>query len=182
MNRIDFKWDGPKRATRETARFREECASAGIEPMSTVQAATLLEDWQGVPKGTAVLVITRGDGGVGFVLDAKGDVSSVVADTIEPHNDGPIIVSIEGGGFPVERHALTPDLAMSLAWCLDELRRRGANEAEPVAVYEGDLSKLLAAELERDELRAKVAALEAQLANADREHDFTKTDAAPNDA
>lgn len=162
MNRIDFKWDGPKRTTREARDFRAECKSAGIEPLSTVQAATLLEDWQGVKKGALVLVTTRADGGAVYVLDDAGEVREVIVSTIEPSNDGPIIITIEGGGFPVERHTLTPDLAMSLAWTLDELRRRGADEEEPVAVYEGDLAKLLAAQLERDELAKRLADVEVE--------------------
>lgn len=189
---IGFRFDGPIRVPRSSADFRAECKACGLEPLSTVQACSLAKEWNGLPKGTPMLVITRTEGGTAFILDGKpGEVpAEVEAEVAElTKHDGPLTITITGGGVVPETHAATGDLAMDLAWALDELERRGAKSGEPVSVYEGDLAKLNARAMERDLLEQKLAdltterdALAAELLALKPGTDANGSPVAPNDA
>lgn len=184
MRKVDFRFDPPPGTPRKLspADFAAECAAAGLEPRASVGTMTLDKTWQGIPAGAAVLVICGTSGGSVFAADSNaGDVLTLrdpstglppVADlAVEATRRGPVIITMEGGGLEARRHT-SADTALDAAWVLDELRQRGAGEregAEPVAVYEGDLTALLLAQTEADELREQCADLAKQLAAAKAE-------------
>ncbi len=179
MRKIDFKFDPPKCSPRPLSFevFAAECKAAGMEPRNSVGAMSLDATWMGLPAGAPVLVVVGTNGGSVFAAESNaGDVLTLrdpstglppVTDlAVEAARRGPVIITMEGGGVELRRHTVV-DAALDAAWTLDELRQRGAGErpgAEPVAVYEGDLTALLLAQTEADELRAQCADLSKALA------------------
>lgn len=173
MRKVDFRFDPPKCSPRQLTHevFARECAAAGMEPRNSVGAMTLDDSWMGLPKGAPVLVVVGTNGGSVYASESSaGDVLTLrdpntgLPAALAPSNDGAVIITIERGGVELRRHTTTGDTALDLAWALDELRQRGGSNGDDVTIYEGDLTALLQAQTEADELRASNVELSKALA------------------